>query len=79
MKNVRTTFEAYKGNKDDIPPIYQQIKYHMIFDIKLGKNFRTKDRLVVEGHTTKSPSSITFLLVVSRDSVRIALTITVFN
>ena len=51
----------------------------MIFDIKLGENFRRKARLVGGGHTTTSPSSNTLLLVVSRDSVRIALTIAALN
>ena len=60
MKNVGPAFEAYEGNKEDLPPGYQQIKCHMIFNIKLGKNFRIKARLVDGGHTTTAPSSITF-------------------
>ena len=51
----------------------------MIFDIKLGENFRRKAILVGGGHTTTAPSSITFSLVVSRDSFRIALTIAALN
>ena len=51
----------------------------MIFDIKLGENFRIKARLVGGGHTRTAPSSITFSLVVSRDSVRISLTIASLN
>ena len=51
----------------------------MIFDIKLGENFSRKARLVGGGHTTTAPSSITFSSVVSRDSVRIALTISALN
>ena len=47
----------------------------MIFDIKLGKNFRRNAPVVGGVHTTTSPSSIKFLSVVSRDSVTIALTI----
>ena len=78
-KNVRHVFEAYKGNKEDLPPGYQQIKYHMIFDIKLGKDFRRKAQLVGGGHMTTSPSSTTFLSVMSRYSVRIALTIAALN
>ena len=79
MKNVWPAFKAYEGNKEDLPPGYQHIKCHMIFDIKIGENFRRKAQLVVGGHTTAAPSSITFLLVVSIDSVRIALTILVLN
>ena len=51
----------------------------MIFDIKLGETFRREARLVGGGHMTKSPSSITFSLVVSRDSVKIALNIAELN
>ena len=40
MKNVRPAFEAYGDNKEDLPPGYQEIKCHMIFDIKPGENFR---------------------------------------
>ena len=79
MKNVWPTFKAYEGNKEDLPPGYQQIKCHMIFDIKLGNNFRRKAPPVEGGHTTKAPSSITFSTVVSRDSVRIALAIAALN
>ena len=32
-----------------IPPGYQQIKCHMIFDVKMGENFRRKARFVAGG------------------------------
>ena len=48
-------------------------------NIKLVENFRRKARLLGGGHTTKSPSSIKFLSVVSRDSVMIALNIAALN
>ena len=51
----------------------------MIFDAKLGENFRRKVRLVGRGHTTTSPASSTYSSVVSRDSVRIALPIAALN
>ena len=56
MKNVQPAFEAYKGNKEDLTPGYQQIKFHMIF----GDNFKRKARLVGGGKITTAPSSITF-------------------
>ena len=55
------------------------IKCHMIFDVKIGENFHRKARLVAGGHTTDAPATLTYLSVVSRDSVRIALTIAVLN
>lgn len=48
----------------------------MIFDIKMGGAFTRKAHLVVDGHKTRPPTSITYSRVVSRDSIRIALTIT---
>jgi Reverse transcriptase (RNA-dependent DNA polymerase) len=80
MKNVRPAFEVWEKSKDDIPPGYQQIKCHLIFDVKMGENFRRKARFVAGGHTTEVPESlITYSSVVSRDSVRIALTIAGLN
>ncbi|KAI2502900.1 Reverse transcriptase (RNA-dependent DNA polymerase) [Fragilaria crotonensis] len=46
----------------------------------MGENFRRKARFVAGGHTTEVPESlITYSSVVSRDSVRIALTIAGLN
>ena len=39
---------------------HQEIGLHMIFDIKLYENFRRKARMVAGGHTTKTPSSVTY-------------------
>ena len=61
--------------KDKLPIGYQEINCHLTFDVKMGENFRRKARFVAGGHTTKVPDSmITYSLVVSRDSLRIALT-----
>jgi hypothetical protein len=79
MKNVRIAFEKFKGNERELPPGYQQIKCHMIFDVKLGENFRRKARYVAGGHMTKPPASITYSSVVSRESVRIMLLIAALN
>ena len=67
MKNVRPAFEVWKKLKEDLPIVYQEIKFHMIFDIKLGENFRRKARLVGGRHTTHVPASITYSSVVSRE------------
>ena len=80
MKNVRPAFETWEGSKNDIPPGYQEITCHIIFDVKMGENFRRKARFVAGGHTTEVPDTlITYSSVVSRDSVRIALTIAALN
>jgi Reverse transcriptase (RNA-dependent DNA polymerase) len=79
MKNVRPAFEVWEKKEADIPVGYQRIRCHMIFDVKLGENFRCKARFVAGGHTTETPSSITYSSVVSRDSVRIALLVAALN
>ena len=51
----------------------------MVFDIKMGENFRRKARMVAGGHKIDTPAVLTYSSVVSRDSVRIALTIAALN
>ncbi len=61
---------------------YQEITGHMIlFDVKLGENFRRKARFVADGQKrTNTPTSVTYSTVVSRDcSVRICLTLAALN
>lgn len=80
MRNVRIAFEEYDGDMGALAKKgYKELGMHLIFDIKMGENFRRKARLVAEGHKTSTPSSITYSSVVSRDSVRIALTIAALN
>jgi len=79
MKNVRIAFEEFEGDVSAIPPGYQEICCHMIFDIKMGENFRRKARMVADGHRPETPAALTYSAVVSRDSVRIALTIAALN
>jgi hypothetical protein len=80
MKGVRPAFEPWEKDVSEMLPGYQQIKCHMIFDIKLGENFRRKARFVAGGHTTETPDNIiTYSSVVSRDSVRIILLAAALN
>ena len=79
MKNVRPAFEVFEGGVHQLPSGFQEIKCHMIFDVKIGENFRRKARLVAGGHTTDAPATLTYSSVISRDSVRIALTIAALN
>mmetsp|Transcript_26808 Transcript_26808/g.40564 ORF Transcript_26808/g.40564 Transcript_26808/m.40564 type:complete len:112 (-) Transcript_26808:47-382(-) len=55
MKNVRPAFEIYEGDTKDLVG-YQEIKCHIVWDVKLGENFRQKARLVAGGHVTDAPS-----------------------
>lgn len=58
---------------------YQEIRYHMIFDIKMDGLFTRKARFVAGGHTTDPPASIIYSSDVARDSVRIAFNIVALN
>ena len=61
MKDVQIAFEIFDGKGEDIPHGYQKIMCHMIFDIKIGENFRKKSRMVVWGYYSNS-SCIDLLL-----------------
>ena len=78
MKKIRDAFKLYDSNPHELLG-YQQITTHWIFDIKMGENFRHKARLVADGHKTDTPAAITYRSVVSRDSVRICMLLTVLN
>jgi hypothetical protein len=77
MKNVRIAFQILNDD-DDILPTYQEIRCHMIFDIKT-EDFRRKARFVAGGHTTDIPHAMTYASVVSHESVRIFLTLAALN
>ena len=81
MKNVRVAFETWEeGSLDDARRGqnlvgYQEICCHMIFDIKMNKQFTRKACYVSGSQTTDPPSFIAYSSVVSRESVRIAFTL----
>ena len=78
MKNVRIAFELHDGDPTTLVG-YQEVTTHLVFDVKLGENFRRKARLVGDGHKTGPPASVTYSSVVSRDSVRICLLLAALN
>ena len=51
----------------------------MIFDVKMGENFRRKSQFFADGHKIKSPAATIYSSVVSRDSVLTAPTIAALN
>jgi len=84
VKNVRVAFQWFtEGLDGDQGPSllqgYQEIRCHMIFDIKMDRDFTRKARFVAGGHTTEAPLSTTYSSVVSRESVRIAFLIAALN
>ena len=81
MANVGVAFSpSEEKNPHKLEKLgYQWINCHMIFDVKLGENFRHKARLVAGGHMTDILALMTYSSVVSRDSVRICLTLAALN
>jgi hypothetical protein len=77
IKNVRIAFKILNG-EESVRPTYQEIRCHMIFDVKM-EDFRRKARFVAGGHTTDNPHSMTYASVVSIESVRIAMTLVALN
>jgi hypothetical protein len=77
MNNVQIAFNIMNG-EESVPPTYQEIRCHMIFDVKL-EDFRRKVRFVAGGHTTDTQHTMTNSSVVSIESVRIALTLASLN
>jgi len=77
MKNVRVAFKILPDG-ERAPNGYQRIHCHMVFDVKM-ENFQRKARLVAGGHQTNAPDTMTYASVVSRETVRIALTYAALN
>jgi hypothetical protein len=77
MKNVRIAFKILNG-EESAPPTYQEIRCHMIFDVKM-EDFRRKESFVAGGYKKDNPHAMTYASVVSRESVRIALTLASLN
>ena len=71
------TPQDVRSNKCDALRGHQEIKCHIIFDVKM--DFTCKARFVAGGHMTEAPSSITYSSVVSRESVKIAFLVAALN
>ena len=77
MEAVYVAFKVMNEGEEP-PPGYQYMVCHLMFDIKLD-GFQCKAGLVARGHMTKTPAVLTYVSVVSRESVCIALTIATLN
>jgi hypothetical protein len=77
VKNVDVAFSDLDED-ERVPVGYQQIRCHMIFDVKVG-SLKRKARYVAGGHTTDAPTSMTYASVVSRVSVCIGILIAALN
>ena len=77
LDKVRIAFALIPDT--DNPPIgSKEIPYHLVFDVKA--DLTRKARLVAGGHKNKNvPKHMTYCSVVSRESVRICLTLAALN
>jgi hypothetical protein len=65
MQNIRIAFKI--SNRDEyVPPTYQEIHYHMIFDTKM-EDFHRNTSFVAGGPTTDMPHTMMYASVVSRE------------
>jgi hypothetical protein len=76
MSNVMIAFEILEDDKQ-VPPGWSKVTGHMIFDVKM--DFTRKARWVLDGHKTPDIDGSSYAGVVSRESVRIALTYAALN
>ena len=74
--NVGIAFQILNSD-DDLPVGYKKVTGHLIFDVKM--DFTRKARFVLDGHKTEQPDISTYAGVVSRESIRIALTYAALN
>ena len=77
MKAVRIAFKIVEGDEKPLP-VSQFMKCHMIFNIKM-EDFRRKARLVAGGHMMETPKTLTYVSVVSWETVWIALMVAALN
>ena len=77
MKKIKVDFKILDDGEMS-PRDHQFVKCHIIYDIKMESSGR-KERLVEGGHMTTAPAAVTYARVVSRETVRIDLTLTALN
>ena len=76
MYQVSVAFEILEEGKK-APPGWTKSSGHLVFDVKMDLTW--KARWVKDGHLTRDPETSTYAGVVSRESVRIALTYAALN
>ena len=76
MHNIGVAFQILE-NDEHVPVGWKKATGHMIFDVKM--DFTRKARWVLDGHKCADPEGSTYAGVVSRESVRIALTYAALN
>jgi len=77
MSTIRIAFDILEDDQGP-PPGYSFMKDHLIFDIKM-ENFQRKAIYVSGGYLLSTPEKLTYASVVSRETIRIALTLAALN
>ena len=77
MDNVKIEIQTIPEGKKPSNG-FQYVKYHMVFDIEM-EDFWRKACLVMGGHMTHTPDTITYSSVYTREIVHSVLTITVLH
>lgn len=79
VKKMKTIDHAFEFYDDDVMPIsYQKIDYHMVFDVKIMLKC-SKAQYVAGGHQTEPTKDMTFVSIMSRDSIWIAFLVAALN
>jgi hypothetical protein len=76
MANLKVAFDIM-DDSESLPPGWSRASGHMVFDVRM--TLERKARWVKDGHRTPEPDNSTYAGVVSRESVRIALTYAALN
>ena len=76
INNILIAFNILDSG-EKLPTQFKELGVHLIFDVKM--DLTRKARLVAEGHKTDDPIDSTYTGVVSRETVRIALTYAALN
>ena len=71
MRNVGVAFNILE-EKEQLPVGYKKETGHIVYDVKM--NFTRKARWMKDGHFIPGPATSAYDVVVSRESVRVALT-----
>jgi Reverse transcriptase (RNA-dependent DNA polymerase) len=81
MRKIHEAMQEFDGKQEDAKKKsvgYQEICFHMIFDVKMEGLVR-KARFVPSGHTTETLRSLTFASIVTHESVRLGFLIVAMN
>ena len=77
INNVKVTFDVLTDGHNS-PIGHQFVKCHMIFDVKM-EDFHRKTQYVAGRHMKNTPPKITYVSVMSREKVCLALTFSTMN